>query len=174
MRLTLTRLVPTLVVLSALVCAGTLLVGCGKDAPKAPSAPAAKGAVSDAKKAEPEDPKTVVSKESESGSAPEGQAPPAVAPKEPVVPKVAPPVAPTESLNDAEKARLSVVFNGVWCIQKRKERQGLAEIYKAHGFKDSVAFSAAWSKAAAVDGPWATATVAAAARQACAPADAQP
>ncbi len=88
------------------------------------------------------------------------------APSEPPAPVVgAPPAAPAASA--ARQEAIQAVLNGAFCLMKREDRTGLAQLHERHGFVDAADWAQAFAAARARDPAWATQVLADATKQTC-------
>ncbi|HIA02158.1 MAG TPA: hypothetical protein EYN66_09640 [Myxococcales bacterium] len=60
--------------------------------------------------------------------------------------------APAASVPDRE--RLAAVFSGMWCINKQRDRSGMAKLLALHKFKDAAQWAAQWSQLSTSDPKW--------------------
>lgn len=138
--------------LFALLCLG----GC-KDDPKAPD-PAGNPAPAKATGSEPSVAPAPGSNTGTSDPAPGTDSEPGPAP------------APASAtLTDAEKSSLESAFEASWCLLSRRDRAGLAEVYKRYGFAGPVGFADAWKRGREAQPQWAEQTMARVAGAECAP-----
>lgn len=60
--------------------------------------------------------------------------------------------ASAEAVPDRE--RLAAVFSGMWCINKQRDRSGMAQLLALHKFRDAAQWASQWSQLSTSDPMW--------------------
>ena len=62
--------------------------------------------------------------------------------------------APASAAAVPDRERLAAVFSGMWCINKQRDRSGMAKLLALHKFKDAAEWAAQWSQLSTSDPKW--------------------